>query len=190
MRKSVSSFFIIFLTLIFLSCDNAFIYWIHNGGDEEYHINFDLTAYNEAKEKWENLNCKNYSYTYMIFADRGPSPLVKVSVADGECSYQILEGSYENDSSDQESLEDKKELDESEKFFTAESLFVKIWEAYEAALKLEENPPEGLISKNIVVTYDDESGIPVSIDLSGSWDQPVCGDWWGLEVEEINIPNK
>lgn len=176
--RIVKFFFLFLLGFVFLSC-------VPDVNNSDYQIVFSLEKYKAAKEKWENLNCSDYSFTYMICADYGKSPLVQVTISDGKTSYQIMEGVYESDSQE----EDKKILEDSEKFFSVESLFNHIWASYEEALEIADNPPEGLLSRNIKVSYDDESGIPLSIEIGGTWSELACGDWWSLNVEDFELLN-
>ncbi len=166
------------ILLLFSSCENSFS-WLYKLFSEEYHINFDKEAYEAAKEKWQALNCDKYSYSYKIYADWGPSPIVKVTIVDGLASHQ-LESEYEDD-------EEALSLEESEKFFSAESLFERIYQAYQEALETGENPPEGLISENITVSYDEESGIPVRIEIDSSWDESRDGGWWNMDIKDITL---
>lgn len=171
MKKILFLIFILSFLFSLISCDQE---------PEKYHINFDYDAYNAAKEKWESLDCTNYTYTYNVFADYGPGPDVKVTVENGISSYVIL--ADETDESDSEDLSLG-----NDKYFTVESLFEIIRESYEGALEEAEDPPEGLVSENIDVSYDEETGIPTKIELYGSWTVSMDGDWWNIYIKDIEV---
>lgn len=176
MKKHLNFKLFIALSLVFV----IFLFAACEQEPEKYHINFDYDAYNAAKGKWESLNCTNYTYTYSVFADYGPGPDVKVTVENGISSYVILADETDESGSEDISLGN-------DEYFTVESLFKVIQESYEGALEEAANPPEGLVSENIDVSYDEETGIPTKIELYGSWTVSMDGDWWNINIKDIEV---
>ena len=161
------------LVLIFISCSNQ---------DFTPYLIFDEEAYNTAKEKWENYNCKNYTFTYEINSSAtGPNyPKVAVTVKNGTSTYEVLADS-------QEDLDRFDEYDA--RFVSAEYLFDYILEIYKEEKRFVEKRPEGLISDTIEVKYDATTGFPKSIKVYSSWTPglSIDGHWWSIIITDIKF---
>ena len=165
--------FIAISVLFFISCKN-------DAGIP--YVKFDESTYKSAKEKWQSLKSKNYSFTYMISSDAtGPDyPKVAVTVVDDISSYEIIA----------ETEEDKNRFDEWDaRFVSAEYLFDFIWDLYEEAKEYSEKRPDGLVYKAIEVLYDKNTGFPISIKSYGQWKASALteGDWWSLMIIDIDV---
>lgn len=176
-RCMMKKFFVplLCLALFFVSCSNQ---------ELTPYLVFNEAAYNTAKEKWQNFNCTNYSFTYEINNDAtGPNcSKVVMTVKDGISTYKVIADS-------QEDLDRFDEYDA--RFVSAEYLFDFIWEVYEDEKTFVEERPRGLVSETIDVKYDESSGFPISIEIYSSWspEAAVDGNRWSFKIDDIKFSN-
>ncbi|MCR4733942.1 MAG: hypothetical protein K5829_02920 [Treponema sp.] len=161
-------FLSLFIILLFVSCEYGIPY-----------VEFDKASYNAAKEKWESLGWTDYTFTYQICSvATGPNyPKVIMTVTPEGSSYEL--------SGDEEALS---VFDENAaKFENAESFFNSIQEEYTSACQYVAKRPKGLVSYNIDVEYDSESGFPSYISYAGAWSEEysVDGDWYSIKITNI-----
>lgn len=166
MRKSLFLQFIylIPILLFFNSCDFF---------RQDPYVKFDMQSFTQAKSLWESLNTNCYNFTYSINSDAtGPnSTKVHVRVENGSSSYTVTDD-------EEEGIEYP-----NNNFPTVESIFEFIGSCYEDDVEDAARKPEGIDHYEILVSYDQNTGIPTSIEMNTYSDGSYCGGSFSMTIE-------